>query len=176
MYAAAAAKLLQLCPTLCNPIDGSPPGSSAPRILQAKSMHFVTNAQNNKCIHMCNLYTIQFSHSVMSDFLRPHGLQHTGLPCPSPTPRAYSNSCPSSQWCHPTISSSVLPFSCLQSFSASGYFLMSQFFASCSQNIVASVSVLPMNIQDRFPLGLTGLISFVYKHTVILLRASLVAQ
>ena len=136
-------------------------------------MHFVTNAQNNECIHMCNLYTVQFSHSVMSDFLWPHGLQHSGLPGPSPTPRAYSNSCPSSQWCYPIISYSAVPFSCLQFFPASGSFLMSQFFTSCSQNIGASVSVLPMNIQDQFPLGLTGLTSFVYKHTVILLSASL---
>ena len=98
----------------------------------------------------------------MSDFLRPHGLQHTRPPCPSPTPRAYSNSCPSSQWCHPTISSSVVPFSsCLQSFSASGSLPMSQFFALSGQSIgvSASVPVLPMNIQDWFPLGWTGWIS-----------------
>ena len=101
----------------------------------------------------------QFSRSVMSDSLRPHGLQHTRLPCPSPTPRACSNSC-LSQWCHPTISSSVVPFSCLQSFPASGSFTMSQFFTSAGQNIgvSASASVLPINIQDWFPLGLTGLI------------------
>ena len=91
----------------------------------------------------------------------PHGLQHARLPCPSPTPRACSNSCPSSWWCHPTISSSVAPFSsCLQSFPASGSFSMSQFFASGGQSIVASASasVLPMTIQDWFPLELTGLI------------------
>ena len=91
-----------------------------------------------------------------------HGLQHARLPCPSPTPRACSNSCLSSQWCHPTISSSVVPFSlCLQSFPASGSFPVSQFFASRGQSIgvSASASVLPMNIQDWFPLGLTGLIS-----------------
>ena len=83
------------------------------------------------------------------------------LPCPSPTPRACSNSCPSSWWCHPTISSSVIPFSCLQSFPASGSFPMSQFFASGGHSIGVSVSasVLPMNIQDWFPLGLTGWIS-----------------
>ena len=97
--------------------------------------------------------------------LWPHGLQHAMLPGPSPTPRAYSNSCPSSQWCHPTISSSVIHFSsCLQSFPASGSFPVSQFFASGGQSIGASASasesVLPMNIQDWFPLGLTGLISF----------------
>ena len=87
-------------------------------------------------------------------YLWPHRLQHTRLPCPSPTPRACSNSRPSGQWCHPTTSSSVIPFSsCLQSFPTN------QFFASGGQRIGASVSVLPMNIQDWFPLGLTGLIS-----------------
>ena len=98
----------------------------------------------------------------MSDSLWPHGLQHARFPCPSPTPGAYSNSCPSSRWCYPTISSSVIPFSChLQSFPASGYFQMSWFFASGGQSIGVSVSasVLPMNIQDWFPLGLTGWIS-----------------
>ena len=106
--------------------------------------------------------SVQFSHSVVSDSLWPHGPQHARLPCPSPTPRSYSNSCPSSQWCHPTISSSVIPFSsCLQSFPTSGSFLMSQFFASGGQSIGISVSasVLSMNIQDWFPLGLTGWIS-----------------
>ena len=93
--------------------------------------------------------------------LRPHGLQHTGRPCPSPTPGVYSNSCPLSQWCHPTISSSVVSFSCLQSFSVSGSLQMSQFFASRghSMGVSASASVLPMNIQDWFPLGWTGWIS-----------------
>ena len=97
----------------------------------------------------------------MSDSLRPHGLQHTTLPCPSPTTRACSNSCPSSQWCHPITSSSVVPFpSCFQSFPASGSFQMSQFFPSVGRSIgvSASASVLPMNIQDWFPLGSTGLI------------------
>ena len=101
----------------------------------------------------------QFSHSVVSDSLWPPGLQHDRLPCPSPTPGAYSNSCPLSQWCHPTISSSDFPFSSrLQSFPASGSFPMSQFFTSSSQSIgvSASASVLPMNIQDWFPLGWTG--------------------
>ena len=105
---------------------------------------------------------VQFSHSVMSDSFWPIGLQHTRPPCPSPTPRAYSNLCPLSQWCHPTISSSLIPFSsCLQSFPASGSFTMSQFFSSGGQSIgvSASASVLPMNIQDRFPLGWTGWIS-----------------
>ena len=103
-------------------------------------------------------YFLLFNCSVMSDSLRPHGLQHTRLPCPSPTHGTCSNSCPSS-WCHPTISSSVVPFSCSQSLSASGSFLMSQLFASGGQSIGASASVLPMNMQDWFPLGLTGLIS-----------------
>ena len=98
----------------------------------------------------------------MSDSLRPHGLQHTRLPCPSPSPRVCSNSCPLSQWCHPTISSSVILFSsCLQSFPASGSFPRSRFFTSGGQSIgvSVSVSVLPLNIQDWFPLGLAGLIS-----------------
>ena len=107
-------------------------------------------------------YSAQFSHSVVSDSLWPHGLQHTRPPCPSPTPRTYSNSCPSSRSCHSTISSSVIPFSfCLQSFPASGSFPMSLFFVSDGQNIRASASTsgLPMYIQDWFPLGLTGCIS-----------------
>ena len=107
-------------------------------------------------------FGIQFSHSVVSDSLQPHGLQHTRLPCPLPTPGAYSNSCPYSWWCHPTISSSVVPFSShLQSFPASESFPMSQFFASDGQSIGVSVSssVLPLNIQDWFPSGLTGWIS-----------------
>ena len=102
-------------------------------------------------------HSVQFSHSVVSSSLRPHGLQHARPPCPLPTPRAYSNSCPLSQWCHPTISSSVVPFSsCLQSFPASGSFQMSQFFTSGGQSIrvSASASVCPMNVQDWFPLGL----------------------
>ena len=108
------------------------------------------------------MYSVQFSHSVISDSLWPHGLRHTRLPCPSPTPRAYSNSCPLSRWCYPTVSSSVVPFSsCLQSFPASGHFPMSQFFASSGQSIGVSAStpVLSKNIQDWFPLGWTGWIS-----------------
>ena len=102
--------------------------------------------------------SFQFSRLVLSDSLRPYKLWHTILP--SPTPRACSNSCPSSQWCHPTISSSVIPFSsCLQYFPASGSFPVSHFFASGGQSIGTSASVLPMNIQSRFSLGLTGLIS-----------------
>ena len=104
----------------------------------------------------------QFSHSVVSHSLRPHGLQHARPPCPSPTPGTYSNSGPSSRWCHPIISS-CLPFSShFQSFPVSESFPMSQFFISGSQRtgVSASASVLPMNIQDGFPLGWTDLISF----------------
>ena len=108
------------------------------------------------------LLAFQFSRSVVTDSLWPHGLQHPRPPCPSPPPRVYPNSCPLSQWCHPTISSSVVPFlSHLQSFPASGSFQMSQFFASGGQSIgvSASTSVLPMNTQDWSPLGWTGWIS-----------------
>ena len=102
------------------------------------------------------------SHSAVSDSFWSHGLQYARLPCLSSTPGACSNSCPSSQWCHPTISSPVVPFtSCFQSYPASGSFPMSQFFTSGSQSIEvsASASVLPMTIQDWFPLGWTGWIS-----------------
>ena len=105
---------------------------------------------------------VQFSRSVTPDSLQPHGLQHARLPCLSPTPGVYSNSCRLSRWCYPTISSSVIPFSsCLQSFPESGSFQMSQLFSSGGQTIgvSASTSVFPINIQDWFPLGLTGLIS-----------------
>ena len=106
--------------------------------------------------------SVQFSHSVMSDSLQSHGLQHAGLPCPSPTLGVHPNSCPLSQWCHPTISSSVVSFSsCPQSFPASEAFQMSQLFASGGQSIgvSASTSVPPMNIQDWSPLGWTAWIS-----------------
>ena len=106
------------------------------------------------------LSSVQFTRSVVSDSLWPHGLQPAKLPCPSPTPGAYSNSCPLSWWCHPTISSSVVPFSSpLLSFPASGSCAMSRLFASDSQSIGASASVLPVNIQGWFPLGGTGWIS-----------------
>ena len=111
---------------------------------------------------MILVYPLLFSHSVVSDSLRPHRLQHTRLPCPSPSRGACSSSHPLSWWCHPIISSSVIPFSsCLQSFSSSGSFLMSWLFASGGQSIgaSASASVLPVNIQDWFPFRLTGLIS-----------------
>ena len=106
--------------------------------------------------------SVQFSHSVVSNSLRPHESQHPRPPCPSPTPRVHSNSCPSSWWCHPAISSSVIPISsCPQSLPASGSFPMSQLFTWGGQNIgvSASASVLPMNTQDWFPLGWTGWIS-----------------
>ena len=98
--------------------------------------------------------SVQFSHLVMSDSLQPHGLQHSRLPCPSSIPGACSNSCPLSQWCHPTSS-------CLESFQASGSIPMSQFFTSGGQSsgVSTAASALPMNIQDWFPLGLTGWIS-----------------
>ena len=103
--------------------------------------------------------SVQFSCSVVSNSLRPHESQHTRPPCPSPTPRVYSNSCPSSQWCHPAISSSVVPFSsCPQSLPASGSFPVSQHFAWGGQSIgvSASTSVLLMNTQDLSPSGWTG--------------------
>ena len=113
-------------------------------------------------INYYRVQSVQFSHSVMSNSLWPHGVQHTRLPCPSPTPGAYSNSFLLHQWCHPTISSSISPFSShLQSFPASGSFQISQFFASGGQRIgvSASASVLPKNTQDWSPLGWTGWIS-----------------
>ena len=119
--------------------------------------NFLIHIQHNSSYFFFLICTVvsQFSCSVMSDSLRPHGLQHSRLPCPSPIPRAYSNSCPSSQWCHPIILSSVIPFSsCLQFFSASGSFPVSQLFASGGQSIGVSTSesILPVNIQDWFPL------------------------
>ena len=105
--------------------------------------------------------SVQFSHSVVSNALQPHESQHARPPCPSQTPRVHSDSCPSSQWCHPAISSSVVPFSCLQSLPASESFPMSQLFTWGGQSIGVSAlaSVLPMNTQDWSPLGWTGWIS-----------------
>ena len=104
--------------------------------------------------------SVQFSHSVMSDSLQPHESQHASRPCPSSTCRDYSNSCPSSRWCHPAISSSSIPFSSWpQSLPESGSFPMSQLFVWGGQTIEASTSVLPMNTQDWSPLGWTGWIS-----------------
>ena len=106
--------------------------------------------------------SVQFSHSVLSDSLQPHESQHAKPPCPSPTPRVYSNPCPPSWWCHPAISSTVVPFSsCPQSLPASGSFPMTQLFAWGGQSIgvSTSTSVLPMNTQVWSPLGWTGCIS-----------------
>ena len=126
----------------------------------------VTNQNHDLNLHLLGssfmfFHSVQFSHSVMSDSLWPHGLQQARPPCPSPTPGVYSNSSPLSRWCHPAISTSVVPFFRLQSFPASGSFQVNQFFASGGQRIgvSASASVLPMNIQDWFPLGWTGWIS-----------------
>ena len=114
---------------------------------------YTLNYLKSSCSSWLHLFScsVQFSHTVVSNSLWPHGPQHARPPCPSPTPRVDSNSCPLSQWCHPTISSSVVPFfSHLQSFPASGSFRMSQLFASGGQSIgvSASTSVLPMNTQD----------------------------
>ena len=114
------------------------------------------------CIVLCCSLTLQFSRSVVSDSLRPHESQHTRPSCPSPTPGVYSNPCPLSRWCHPAISSSVVPFSsCSQSLPASGSFPVSQLFAWSDQTtgVSASASVLPINTQDWSPLGRTGWIS-----------------
>ena len=153
----------------------------SPSILQTASrMYF----QIPNLIISILCFSVQFNHSVVSNSLRSHGLQQTRPPCPSPTPGACSNSCPLSQWCHPTISSSVvLSSSYLQSFPVSGPFPMSRLFTSGSQNIGASASVLPMNSQDRFPLGWTGLIfshsmglSIVFSNTTVQKHQFLDAQ
>ena len=127
---------------------------------EQKLLYFVFVLKCYLIIKLTRMISCQFSSAQLCPTLRPHGLQHTRLPCLSPTPGVRSNSCPVSRWCHPTISSSVVPFSsCLQSFQALGSFLMSQFFTSGGQSIGFSSSVFPMNIQNRFPLELTGLIS-----------------
>ena len=173
---AAAAKSLQSCPTLCDPIDGSPPGSPIPGILQARILEWVAISFSNAwkwkvkvksfsrvwlfatprtaayqappsmgfsrqeywsglpLPSPLNDHSVQFSHSDMSDSLQPRESQHARPPCPSPTPGVYSNSCPLSRWCHPTISTSVVPFSsCSQSLPAAGSFSTSQLFAWGSQ-------------------------------------------
>ena len=124
-------------------------------------------------LHICQFSSVQFSLSVMSDSLRPHEPQHARLPCPSSTPGVHSNPYPLSRWCHPTIPSSVVPYSfCPQSFPVSGAFPMSQLFAWGGQNIGVSdsTSVLPMNTQDWFPLGWTGWISLQSKGLSSLLQ------
>ena len=111
-----------------------------------------------------SLWVLFFSRYIISNSLRPHGLQHTRPPCPSLSPGVCSNSCPLTQWCHPIILSSVAPFSsCPQPFPASGSFPMSQLFASGAQSVEASASVLPINTQGWFPLELTSLISLLSK-------------
>ena len=149
-------EVAQSCPTLSDPMDYSLPGSSVHGIFQARVLEWGGIAFSKQQLH-CGLndraWCSKLSgracggggwgvlmqivvHSVMSNSLRPHGLQHTRLPCPSPSPRVCSNSCPVSWWCHPTISSCVVPFSsCLQSFPESGSFLISWLFASGSQSI-----------------------------------------
>ena len=133
-----------------------------PQLTILTHWHLKTTAKGNDFYSSRNnreYLLLQFSCSVVSKSLRPNELQYARLPCPTPIPRAYSNSCPSGWWCHPTISSSIVPFSShLQSFPTSGSFPVSQFFASGGQSIgvSASASVLPMNIQDWFPLGWTG--------------------
>ena len=149
------------CPNLCDPTDGSMPVPVHHQLLEPTQTHRTGNILDKSIPHPLIAFSfprhsVQFSHSVMSESLPPHGLQHARPPCPSPTPRGYSNSCSLRRWCHPAISSSVIPFSsCLQSFPASGSFPMSQFFASGGQSIgvSASTSALPMNTQDWSPLG-----------------------
>ena len=203
MSITAAAKSLQSCPTLCDPIDVSPPGSPTPGIFQARTLEWVAISFSNawkwksesevaqscptlrdpmdcsppgSSIHgifqarvlecgataFCITSSVQFCRSVVSNSLQPHEPQHARPPCASPTPGVHPNPCPLSWWCHPTSSSSVVPFSsCLQSFPASGSFQMSQLFASGGPSIgvSASTSVLSKNSQGWSPLGWTGWIS-----------------
>ena len=131
-------------------------------ISKSSSQQRKNQSQYHPMFNWSTISSAQLSHSVVSDSLQPHELQQTRPPCLSPTPGVYSNSCPLSRWCHPTISSSVVPFSsCLQSFPASGSCPLSQFFAAGGQSIgvLALASVLPMNIQDWFILGWTDWIS-----------------
>ena len=150
--------LKELTPKLLEVISSCCKFADTKLIYKRQSLYYIpsVNKWNSKIKAHCHL-SVQFSHSVVSDSLHPHGLQHTRVPCPSATPGACSNSCPSSYWCHPTISSSVVPFSsCLQPFPAShSTFPVSQFFASGGQSIgaSASASVLTVNIQDWSPLG-----------------------
>ena len=183
--------ICQSCPTLCNPMDCSPPSSSVHGISQARILEWVAISSSGGssqprdwiyifCISRQILYSwatreaqwkhsvtsVQFSHSVVSDSLWLHEPQHARPPCPSATPRDYSNSCPYSQWCHPAISSSVVPFSsCPQSLQASGSFPMSQLYAWSGQSfgVSASASVLPVNTQDWSPVRWTGSISLLSK-------------
>ena len=158
-----------VCPSAFN---SSPHPGIAPQSLNSSSQPLHLPGVQCSCMDCVWLWqglsdshsiSVQFSLSVVSNYLWPHEPQHARPPCPSLTPRVHPNPCPSSQWCHPTISSSVVPFSsCPQSFPASGSFQMSQLFTSDCQSIgvSASASVLPMNTQDWSPLGWTGWISF----------------
>ena len=144
---------------LCSELDGKEIPKKERYMCTYDWFILLYNVETNNIIKQLS---VQFSCSVMSDSLRPHELQHARPPCPSPTARVYSNSCPSSQWCHPAISSSVVPFSsCPQSLPASGSFPISQLFPWGGQSIrvSASASVLPMNTQDWSPLGWTAWIS-----------------
>ena len=157
----------QSCLTLCNPKDYTVHvfqilAQKSPQWSLPLSSRFILQTIHSLCSVLTPCSSVHFIRSEVSDSLRTHGLQRTRLLCPLPTPRAYSNSCPSSQWCHQIISSSVIPFSsCLRSFPASGSFPMSHFFVSGGQSIGVSAlaSVLPMNIQNWIPIGLAGLIS-----------------
>ena len=169
-------KVAQSCLTFCDPMDYTDHAILQIRILEWVAFPFSKGSSQPRdetqvsCV-AGGFFTnwaigevdssVQFSFSVMSDSLWLYGLQHGRLPCPTPAPGACSKSCPLSQWCHPTISSSVLPFSRLQSFPASGSFPRTQFFTSGGQSfgVSASSSVLPMNTQDWSPLGWTGWIS-----------------
>ena len=150
--------LQNLVPLLCceKPEVGGESRGVRVQTMAPLPAHILKSGQERSAVS-----SVQFSQSVVSDSLQTHGLQHTRPPCPSPVPGAYSNSCPSSRWCHPTISSSVVPFSsCLLSFPASRSFPMSQLFTSGGQSIgvSASTSVPSINIQDWFSLGFIGLI------------------
>ena len=174
--------------TLCHPMNCSLPGFTFHGIFQARILEWVaisysrgssqprdlTQVSCFSCSGRWILYhwttwevyhklsSVQFSYSVVSDSLRPHGLKHVRPPCPSPNPRVYLNSSPLNRWCHPTISSSVIHYSSrIQSFPASGSFQMNQFFISGGQSfgVSASAAVLPMNTQDWSPIGWTGWIT-----------------
>ena len=158
--------VIQPCLTLCDPMDWLLHQWSHPAISSSDSLFSFCPqslpASGSFPMWITQFSSVQFSHSVMFAFLWLHESQHARPPCPSPTHGVHSNSRPSSQWCHPAISSSVNPFSsCPQSFPASGSFPMSQLFTSGGQSIRVSVStsVLPMNTQDWSPLGWTGWIS-----------------
>ena len=169
-------------------MDCSPPGSSVHGISRARILEWVAISFSRASSQLRNLFPVScvsggatreaskqqilFSCSVVSNSLQPHGLQHTRIPCPSLSPGICSNSCPLSQWCYLTTSSSATLFFCLQSYSASGSFPMSWLFATGGQSTgsSASASVLLMNIQGWFPLGLTDLISLQSKRLLSLLQ------